>query len=79
MRLYGPDLTGLFMSDAGALGIKTTVSMRLMPRREHVLGLSFGFKDFDSMAAGMEAAAREGVNLTNFGLDPALQLSLIHI
>ncbi len=73
LRLYGPDLTGLFMSDAGALGIKTTVSMRLMPRREHVLGLSFGFKDFDSMAAGMEAAAREGVNLTNFGLDPALQ------
>lgn len=73
MRLYGPDLTGLFMSDAGALGIKTSVAMRLMPRRAHVLGLSFGFKDFESMAAGMEAAAREGVNLTNFGLDPALQ------
>ncbi|HPF27832.1 MAG TPA: FAD-binding oxidoreductase, partial [Steroidobacteraceae bacterium] len=73
VRLYGPDLTGLFMSDAGALGVKTTIALRLMPRRAHVLGLSFGFRDFESMAAGMEAAAREGVNLTNFGLDPALQ------
>jgi FAD/FMN-containing dehydrogenase len=73
LRLYGPDLTGLFMSDAGALGIKATVALRLMPRREHVLGLSFGFKDFESMAAGMEAAAKEGLNLTNFGLDPQLQ------
>jgi FAD/FMN-containing dehydrogenase len=73
LRLYGPDLTGIFMSDAGALGVKTTVALRLMPRREHVLGLSFGFKDFESMAAGMEAAAKEGLNLTNFGLDPQLQ------
>jgi FAD/FMN-containing dehydrogenase len=73
LRLYGPDLTGLFMSDAGALGVKTTVALRLMPRREYVLGLSFGFKDFESMAAGMEAAAKQGLNLTNFGLDPQLQ------
>lgn len=73
LRLHGPDLTGIFMSDSGALGIKTTIALRLMPRREHVLGLSFGFKDFASLAAGLEAAGREGLNLTNFGLDPALQ------
>jgi FAD/FMN-containing dehydrogenase len=73
LRSYGPDLTGLFMGDCGAFGIKTAISLRLMPRNTHVMGLSFGFKDFDSMAAGLEAAAKEGLNLTNFGLDPALQ------
>jgi FAD/FMN-containing dehydrogenase len=73
LRSYGPDLTGLFMGDCGALGVKTAVALRLMRRHSHVMGLSFGFKDFSSMAAGMEAAAREGLNLTNFGLDPALQ------
>ncbi len=73
LRSYGPDLTGLFMGDAGALGIKTAISLRLMKRNSHVMGLSFGFKDFASMAAGMEAAAKEGLCLTNFGLDPALQ------
>lgn len=73
LRSYGPDLTGLFMGDCGALGIKTRVALRLMKRHSHVMGLSFGFKDFRSMALGMEAAAKEGLNLTNFGLDPALQ------
>jgi len=73
LRSYGPDLTGLFMGDCGALGVKTAVALRLMPRNTHVMGLSFGFKDFNSMAAGLEAAAKQGLNLTNFGLDPALQ------
>ncbi|MFZ9709012.1 MAG: FAD-binding oxidoreductase [Steroidobacteraceae bacterium] len=73
LRSYGPDLTGLFMGDCGALGVKTAVALRLMRRNTHVMGLSFGFKDFASLSAGMEAAAKEGVNLTNFGLDPALQ------
>jgi hypothetical protein len=61
------------MGDCGALGIKTAVSLRLIRRNAHVMGLSFGFKDFASLAAGMEAAAKEGLNLTNFGLDPTLQ------
>ncbi|MBM4191813.1 MAG: FAD-binding oxidoreductase [Gammaproteobacteria bacterium] len=72
-RSYGPDLTGLFMGDCGALGIKTAVALRLMKRNTHVMGLSFGFKDFESLAAGMEAASKLSLNLTNFGLDPALQ------
>lgn len=73
LRSYGPDLTGLFMGDCGALGVKTSIALRLMKRNSHVMGLSFGFKDFESLSAGMEAAAKEGLNLTNFGLDPALQ------
>ena len=73
LRSYGPDLTGIFMGDCGALGVKTAVALRLMRRNAVVMGLSFGFPDFASLAAGMEAAAKEGLNLTNFGLDPALQ------
>ncbi|MEZ5459163.1 MAG: FAD-binding oxidoreductase [Steroidobacteraceae bacterium] len=73
LRSYGPDLTGLFMGDCGALGVKTAVALRLMRRNSHVMGLSFGFADFARMLAGMEAAAKEGLNLTNFGLDPTLQ------
>ena len=29
-RPYGPDLTGLFLADTGALGIKATITMRLI-------------------------------------------------
>ncbi|NJO12455.1 MAG: FAD-binding oxidoreductase [Gammaproteobacteria bacterium] len=72
-RHYGPDLTGLFTGDAAAMGIKTAVSLRLIRRPAEFLGLSFGFKDFDSLAAGMTAAAKEGLNTINFGLDPRLQ------
>jgi len=72
-RQIGPDTLGMFLSDCGALGIKTAVALRLMKRNSHVMGLSFGFKDFSSLASGMEAAAKLGLNLTNFGLDPALQ------
>ncbi len=72
-RSYGPDLTGLFMGDCGALGVKTRLALPLERRPECVLGLSFGFRDFASMAAGMEAAAKEELCLISFGLDPTLQ------
>jgi len=72
-RHYGPDLTGLFTGDAGALGIKTRISLRLLRRPEAFIGLSFKFPTFEAMAAGMAAAAQEGINTNNFGLDPALQ------
>jgi FAD/FMN-containing dehydrogenase len=72
-RHYGPDLTGLFTGDAGALGVKTRITLRLMRRPSEYVGLSFRFADFDSMYAGMVDAAREGLNSINFGLDPRLQ------
>lgn len=50
-RHYGPDLTGIFANDAGALGIKTAVTVEIEPRPEQVTGLSFAFDDFAAMAA----------------------------
>lgn len=49
-RNFGPDLTGLFANDAGALGIKTAATLEIEPRPELVNGLSFAFNDFDQMA-----------------------------
>lgn len=72
-RQYGPDLTGLFTGDCGALGIKTAATLRLIRRPAAFLGLSFGFKDFEALALGMTSAAREELNTINFGLDPRLQ------
>lgn len=56
-RHYGPDLTGLFCNDAGALGIKARVTFRLQKRKPFVHGLSFGFDDFETMVQAIHAVA----------------------
>jgi len=72
-RWYGPDLTGLFAGDAGAMGIKARITLRLIRRPAHTGAASFGFDSFDQMAAGMAAVARENVASDNFAVDPKLQ------
>lgn len=72
-RWYGPDMTGLFTGDAGTLGIKASITLRLIRKPTQKMACSFGFESFGAMAAGMIAAAREGVASDNFGLDPKLQ------
>lgn len=72
-RWYGPDLTGLFTGDAGALGVKARITLKLIKSPPFSGAASFGFENFESMARGMAAAAREGVTADNFGLDPKLQ------
>ncbi len=72
-RFYGPDLTGMFVGDAGALGIKARVSMRLMKRPEGFAACSFGFPDGESALNAMVEVARLGVVSQNFGLDPRQQ------
>lgn len=52
MRTFGPDTTGLFVHDAGALGIKARVSLRLIRAPRHHGYLSFGFA---SQAQGIAA------------------------
>jgi len=59
-RTYGPDMTGVFCADCGALGIKASVTLRLERRRKLNYGLSFGYHSFDSMVQGIAAVAREG-------------------
>ncbi|MGI9309093.1 MAG: FAD-binding oxidoreductase, partial [Gammaproteobacteria bacterium] len=72
-RFYGPDLTGLFVGDSGALGIKARMSLRLMKRPEGFAACSFGFPDGESALKAMIEIARLGVVSQNFGLDPRQQ------
>ncbi len=72
-RHYGPDLTGVFTSDCGALGLKATATLRLVPvSAAHAYG-SFAFEDYAGMAAAMSEIARRDLADECFGFDPYLQ------
>lgn len=72
-RHYGPDLTGLFIGDAGALAIKATITMRLMAQTPHKAFGSFNFASYDHMFAAMAELSRQGLASECFGFDPYLQ------
>ena len=71
-RSYGPDLTGLFLGDCGALGVKAEATLKLIPSPEHETGMSFSFADRNTCANAMAAMAREGIACELFGFDPNL-------
>lgn len=71
-RYYGPDLTGLFLGDTGALGIKARATLRLIRRPAWVETASFGFATHEHMAGAMTAIAREGLVSECFAMDPVL-------
>jgi FAD/FMN-containing dehydrogenase len=71
-RHSGPDLTGLFVGDCGALGVKTEVTFRLIPAPEHETWASFSFQNCRDWIAGTAMAARTGVACELVGFDPGL-------
>jgi D-lactate dehydrogenase (cytochrome) len=71
-RQYGPDLTGIFANDAGALGIKARITLPLEPRPAAVGGVSFLFGDFNALTAAMRAVGRAGLASEAFAMDPAV-------
>jgi len=72
MRHYGPDLTGIFTSDAGALGFKATITMRLISEPSQVRHVSVNFPTLDSMFNAATEVARRGLASESFGFDPVL-------
>ena len=72
-RHYGPDLTGLFCCDTGALGIKTRATLQLVPELSARRYASFDFDDYRTMAGAMSAISRAGLAMECFGFDPYLQ------
>lgn len=54
-RSFGPDLTGLFVNDSGALGLKTRIALRLRPYPAHVRGVSIGYVSLGTLLRDMEA------------------------
>ncbi|XBQ17652.1 MAG: FAD-binding oxidoreductase [Oceanicaulis sp.] len=71
-RHYGPDLTGLFCGDCGALGVKTEVTLRLAPAPAHERRGSFSFTDRDACARAVAALGRTGLACELFAFDPGL-------
>jgi FAD/FMN-containing dehydrogenase len=71
-RHDGPDLTGMFLGDCGAFGVKAEVTLRLMPTPEHEGWASFMFQDRADCANAMADIARAGLASELFGFDPDL-------
>jgi len=72
-RYYGPDLTGIFCADNAALGIKTRITLKLIPQVKYQDGVSFCFESFEQQAFVMSAVARRGLASECCGFDPFLQ------
>ena len=71
-RNYGPDLTGLFCGDTGALGVKAEVTLRLIPEPEYEGWLSFAMPDLASTARATAAIARTNLACELCSFDPNL-------
>ncbi len=72
-RHHGPDLTGLFLGDTGALGIKARATLRLIKAPGASRFVSFSFATDRDLAAAMTRIARHGLAAECFGMDPVLQ------
>ena len=69
VRWGGPDLTGLLVGDAGALGIKVSASFRLIPQPDAVGFGSYAFDDFAAMLRTQADLSRCGLGAEAFGID----------
>ena len=72
-RHYGPDTTGLFTGDCGALGVKARVTLALQKAAPAFATASFNFPTFDAMHAAFRETALTGVVEEHFGLNEVLQ------
>ena len=71
-RPYGPDLVGLFLADTGALGIKTEITLRLVPEAAANGYASFAFDTARQLLSAASAIERADLATECFGFDPHL-------
>jgi len=69
-RHFGPDLTGLFTADTGAMGIKTVVTLKLVLGHKATGFLSFKFETLDDMLNAQTKLARMRICSECYGFDP---------
>ena len=67
-RYNGPDLTGMFLCDSGAFGIKTKVHLLLEPWPKMAFGC-VTFKDRIALAGAQAAMATSGLHTEAFAFD----------
>jgi FAD/FMN-containing dehydrogenase len=69
-RNFGPDLTGLFLHDSGALGLKARATLRLISAPENSGAVSFTFTNHTDLLAAQSEIARRGLAAECYGADP---------
>ena len=69
-RNYGPDVTGLFLGDCGAFGIKTAITLQLIPAAAGVAFASFSFDDPEAQMGAMAQIGAEMLASECLGMDP---------
>ena len=69
-RTFGPDTTGLFTHDAGALGIKGVVTLRMIRAPAFTDYLSFGFQDRDTAVETLCEIGRAELAEDCYMMDP---------
>lgn len=70
LRHYGPDLTGLFVGDCGALGIKATVTLQLIHRPAATSYAAYEYTSTESFCDALSEIARKQLVSECFGFDP---------
>ncbi len=68
-RHMGPDLTGLFLGDCGAFGVKTEIALRLAPERDAAFA-SFAFEDGGAMMGALVTIMQKGLVARALAMDP---------
>jgi D-lactate dehydrogenase (cytochrome) len=69
VRWGGPDMTGLFLGDTGALGVKAVATLRLIPAPAAQGCASYGFSSIADMVSAQVALMRQGLGSECFGID----------
>ena len=69
-RHYGPDLTGLFIGDCGAFGIKSRVTLQLIHRPPVTLYAAYEYETPEAFFGALSAVSRCQVVSECFGFDP---------
>ena len=70
-RYYGPDLTGIFLGDCGAFGVKAEAALPLVRRPGGIAYCAFELSELNTFLAAMAAVGRAGLHAECFGFDPA--------
>jgi FAD/FMN-containing dehydrogenase len=70
-RTHGPDLTGLFLHDGGAFGIKVEATLRLIRAPAHQDYCSFAVPDIQHAALLLAEISRSGAAEEVYVFDPA--------
>lgn len=69
-RNYGPDLTGLFLADTGAMGFKAVATLKLIPFPPHQAYGSFAFDSGTAAMAALSEIGRAGLAAEAYAWDP---------